>query len=62
MKNPKLVNAIQINKTLKLLYLQEVVISGGCPLASRLPTVLWPVAGRSAIEYLLCLKRIFVKK
>ncbi|MCK5473276.1 MAG: NDP-sugar synthase, partial [Planctomycetes bacterium] len=26
---------------------------GRCPLASRLPTALWPVAGRAAVEHLL---------
>ena len=27
---------------------------GRCPLASRLPTALWPIAGKPAIEHLLC--------
>ena len=27
---------------------------GRCPIASRLPTALWPIAGKSVLEHLLC--------
>lgn len=38
--------------------IKAIILAGShsfaqCPLASRLPTTLWPVAGRPAIEYLL---------
>ena len=38
--------------------IKAIILAGShsftqCPLASRLPTALWPVAGRPAIEYLL---------
>jgi len=42
-----------INQNIKTIILAGSRDFGRCPMESRLPTALWPIAGKSAIEHLL---------